>query len=469
MSHVHDIHAPRGSGTGGSGAGGIATLTGTGAFTTTGATSNSATSTSTSTSTSTGAGMEHDADRMGAQLAAMPLRTGGQPAASGPLAPALRQELANRFGHDFSRVRIHADAGTAQMADALGAAAFTFGNDVVFNSGLFAPESQGGRALLGHELTHVVQQQRLATPSVQRKPLGGGGDDAQATLVWESYRQSLTLDGFDSDSASLTPAHVAQLDAWKVRAQTLLGLYPESFFTVTGHTDATESDAYNKALGQRRADAVKATLTGGDYPVPVGLVNAGSLGETALAVPAKGREARNRRVTITPTLRRRALQLALPSAPTTLAPTGGFGPVGPLGPVPGTGTGLGPGRGTVPDPFGPQRPALPDLNLPRTNWIEEGLKHDPVLRELPSFLRDKVIDALKDGDEKAAEKIIDALPMDDKYRGALQAFIKATLQTMKGEKWKMPEAPPRMPDFGPKQVFPLSPGQVLIPSPTFKW
>jgi hypothetical protein len=61
-----------------------------------------------------------------------------------------------RFGRDFSRVRLHTDAAAAASADGLGALAYTAGNHVVWGSGS-APQTKDGRALLAHELTHVVQ------------------------------------------------------------------------------------------------------------------------------------------------------------------------------------------------------------------------------------------------------------------------------------------------------------------------
>jgi hypothetical protein len=62
------------------------------------------------------------------------------------------------FGADFSGVRVHDDSGAAQSAQAVGARAYTVGDDVVFNSGQFKPHEPEGRRLLAHELTHVVQQ-----------------------------------------------------------------------------------------------------------------------------------------------------------------------------------------------------------------------------------------------------------------------------------------------------------------------
>ena len=67
-----------------------------------------------------------------------------------------------RFGHDFSRVRIHADARAADAASAVGASAFTVGSDVVFGADQHRPRTSDGSRLLAHELAHVVQQ---ATPS----------------------------------------------------------------------------------------------------------------------------------------------------------------------------------------------------------------------------------------------------------------------------------------------------------------
>jgi hypothetical protein len=69
-----------------------------------------------------------------------------------------RAAVEPRFGHDFSAVRLHADARAAESADAVGASAYTVGNDIVFNAGRYAPRSTAGRQLLAHELTHVVQQ-----------------------------------------------------------------------------------------------------------------------------------------------------------------------------------------------------------------------------------------------------------------------------------------------------------------------
>jgi hypothetical protein len=94
-------------------------------------------------------------------------RTASNPSGQ-PLDAATRGFMESRLGHDFSGVRVHADAQAGRSARELNALAFTTGNDIAFGPGQYAPHSNAGRHLLAHELTHVVQQ-RSHGPSIQRK------------------------------------------------------------------------------------------------------------------------------------------------------------------------------------------------------------------------------------------------------------------------------------------------------------
>ena len=76
-----------------------------------------------------------------------------------PLDSATRAFFEPRFGHDFSHVRIHADAAGAKSARAVNALAYTMGPHVVFAAGQYAAGTHVGRRLLAHELAHVLQQQ----------------------------------------------------------------------------------------------------------------------------------------------------------------------------------------------------------------------------------------------------------------------------------------------------------------------
>jgi hypothetical protein len=75
-----------------------------------------------------------------------------------PLEPGLRQDMEQRFGHDFSRVRTHSGPAAEQSVQDVNAYAYTMGHDIVFGAGRFTPGTQVGRRLIAHELTHVVQQ-----------------------------------------------------------------------------------------------------------------------------------------------------------------------------------------------------------------------------------------------------------------------------------------------------------------------
>lgn len=81
------------------------------------------------------------------------------------LDPGTRQTLETYFQADFSGVRIH----EGPAAPALGALAFTLGEAIYFAPGQYRPGTREGLELLGHELTHVVQQRagRATNPYAQ--------------------------------------------------------------------------------------------------------------------------------------------------------------------------------------------------------------------------------------------------------------------------------------------------------------
>lgn len=68
---------------------------------------------------------------------------------------AVKQRMEDSFGTDFSSVRVHPDSSKAPE---VGALAYTQGTDIHFAPGQFKPDTAAGQELLGHELTHVVQQ-----------------------------------------------------------------------------------------------------------------------------------------------------------------------------------------------------------------------------------------------------------------------------------------------------------------------
>jgi hypothetical protein len=101
----------------------------------------------------------------------------GSLSTSGQVLPqSSRSFFEPRFGHDFSNVRVHTDSVAAKSAQSINALAYTTGSNIVFNSGQYSPESDSGKRLMAHELTHVVQQ-GATKPNIQKQefdPLDGG-------------------------------------------------------------------------------------------------------------------------------------------------------------------------------------------------------------------------------------------------------------------------------------------------------
>src|SRR5258708_27207449 len=68
------------------------------------------------------------------------LRSSGQ-----PLDHLTRAFFEPRFGHDFSRVRVHTDAKAVESARMVNALAYTVGRDVAVGSGNYSPGTNRGR------------------------------------------------------------------------------------------------------------------------------------------------------------------------------------------------------------------------------------------------------------------------------------------------------------------------------------
>lgn len=122
-------------------------------------------------------GQDHDAPAEVRQT----INSGGKPLDTGT-----RSFMESRFGYDFDNVRIHADQVAARSADSINALAYTSGNDIVFNKSQYAPETENGKRLLAHELTHVVQQNsgKIQKKMIQRsdfcKPYATAAEAADA-------------------------------------------------------------------------------------------------------------------------------------------------------------------------------------------------------------------------------------------------------------------------------------------------
>jgi hypothetical protein len=93
-----------------------------------------------------------------------------------PLPDSTRSFMESRFQTNFEAVRVHTDSHAHDLARSVSAKAFTVGREVVFGAGHYAPETEDGKRLLAHELTHVLQQSRQsASAALMREPDSGAG------------------------------------------------------------------------------------------------------------------------------------------------------------------------------------------------------------------------------------------------------------------------------------------------------
>lgn len=199
-----------------------------------------------------------------------------------PLDPAARAFMEPRFGHDFSQVRVHTGADAAESARAVNALAYTWDRHVVFGAAQHNPDSNMGRHLLAHELTHVVQQQS-ANPALQRQPASApsASVDATATEVEDLVRPQ------NNEKAALEKLN--GLD------QNMLLLVVKKLYDDSAAAYAVDSTkdtaAFEKAEGKRRSfGLLNGTLGTADSPATkdVNVPRLKAAFDAALNAPAAG-------------------------------------------------------------------------------------------------------------------------------------------------------------------------------------
>lgn len=96
-----------------------------------------------------------------------------------PLDTGTRALYESYSGHDFGKVRIHADDRAAESTRALNALAYTVGRDVVVGDASSSPLTVPGNNVLAHELVHVIQQQTLSSASTSTIDIAGPNSPAE--------------------------------------------------------------------------------------------------------------------------------------------------------------------------------------------------------------------------------------------------------------------------------------------------
>ncbi|WP_084387752.1 eCIS core domain-containing protein [Grimontia marina] len=147
-----------------------------------------------------------------------------------PLDNQTRAFMEPRFGMRFSNVRIHDGANAAKSTDDIHAKAYTCGNHIVFARNQYKPNTDHGRKLLAHELTHVIQQsggsrfiQRFPNPAPPPAPYTPGRPahnhpaigawplvQANARSICKAIRTTINLPGGGSVSVWNRPTTIKE-------------------------------------------------------------------------------------------------------------------------------------------------------------------------------------------------------------------------------------------------------------------
>lgn len=135
-----------------------------------------------------------------------------------------RSQLEAGFGTDLSDVRVHSGAQAASASRAIGAEAYTMGNDIALATPSPSP------ALVAHEVAHVIQQRAGAVPS---SGVGTAGDsfereaDVAAASVASGGKSDLGRRYSTRDAAGAVQSKAVQRYESSEHAQTADGMqYP---------------------------------------------------------------------------------------------------------------------------------------------------------------------------------------------------------------------------------------------------
>ncbi|HWA82329.1 MAG TPA: DUF4157 domain-containing protein [Fimbriimonadaceae bacterium] len=161
-----------------------------------------------------------------------------------PLDPETRDFMESRLGHDFGHVRVHTDEKAAEASKAIHAKAYTMGERIAFGANRYEPNTQAGKRLLAHELTHVVQQSH--SPASPRLSPGGGAEHEAGRVANQAVLGSgpvgpirATAGGIQRDFDDAAAERSAQLECVK-----RLGGCPQT--RDAGIPEPDEIKAYNK-------------------------------------------------------------------------------------------------------------------------------------------------------------------------------------------------------------------------------
>lgn len=207
-----------------------------------------------------------------------------------PLDQPTRAAMEEKFGYDFSSVRIHHSGAADQLNDQLNAYAFAHGSHIYFSSGQYQPANQQGQHLLAHELAHVIQQsgggQINHIQRFEKKPYTGTAVHNKVEGILEKHNDALiteaTIPGATRNSGALLEGGVIKNEAYLTKVG-FADLYSSTGNKVpaikmkiddTSLEPAYQKRTYHSAKSKKtsptgrftHSPTVKASVVSGEFP-----------------------------------------------------------------------------------------------------------------------------------------------------------------------------------------------------------
>jgi Domain of unknown function (DUF4157) len=143
------------------------------------------------------------------------------------LSDEVRGFMEPRFGHDFSKVRVHRGGNAVQINQELGAQAFAHGSDIYFGAG----KLPGSNELTAHELTHVVQQTGAVVPAYVQRKMGDNHDLTSPRFAGDEKleacydNEARLTKGNNGESARKIQQALIDLGAYDLGSEAGTGIY----------------------------------------------------------------------------------------------------------------------------------------------------------------------------------------------------------------------------------------------------
>lgn len=120
--------------------------------------------------------MDGTRDDRGVRADADPLVNRAAASSGTSLPSPVKEKFEAALGADLNDVRVHTGPESAEAAAAVGAKAYTSGQDIHFSAGRYDPSSAEGEKLLAHEVAHTVQQASGSTKRQHKLEVSAAGD-----------------------------------------------------------------------------------------------------------------------------------------------------------------------------------------------------------------------------------------------------------------------------------------------------